>query len=607
MTEGQDGMELSTDRRTLMKASGAAAGAGALGLAAGSVTADSDQEHYLVASDAHLGSPYANPERFEQFVSTEVPTVDPDVLVLAGDIYEQWFRGMGSTLLEYSNVTEILEMLHANGTEVVVVTGNHDRRLITVGADDNEDLAPGEPWTYADEYFFESGDEEFVAVHGDDGDPLQQDPISQLLCVGTDDFGALMIEVMEWWDGLNPFATVGETGSVTVTATGTDLQRVALSASYDDPVVVTSPPATTDGLVQPRVNTLTPARSRRDIDRFEIRLDEWEDNARVDATTVDYAVLERGRHVLGVDTPAEAGRVTAGDEWVSVSFDEAFDQRPIVLADVQTADDDAWSPRFGGEPATPAVPDVRNVRPSGFQVRLREDGSGVSSPAEVGFLAVERGRPTVQGRRVEAADNVISESGPLGLDREFADTPTLLAAPQTAVTDAPVLPAYEQVGPDSAHLTLRDATGTPVSGTVGYLALGGTGPLLATESTAVPTVNAESRLESKWHTILDEEDELPLPEPIPPESLDSPPAMAGLEPKFLGHDAVRDNLLDMYEEFVVFGHTHMPDLGDRHANSGAWTSRRSGDTPENTYVEIDGGQVTVWNSTPTGREKLFES
>ena len=79
-------------------------GAGALGL--GAVTADPDDDHYVIASDTHLGSPFANLSDFEQFLSQDVPVLDPDVLVMAGDCFEMWFRGMSSTLLEYSNVAE---------------------------------------------------------------------------------------------------------------------------------------------------------------------------------------------------------------------------------------------------------------------------------------------------------------------------------------------------------------------------------------------------------------------------------------------------------------------------------------------------------------------
>ena len=142
-------VEPTVDRRTLLQASGAV-GAGTLGL--GAVTADPDADHYVVLSDTHLGSPFANIESFETFLAEELPELDPDVLVLTGDIYERWFRGMSSVLLEYSDTSAELAALD-DEMDVVLVAGNHDRRLVTVGEAVPEEITPSSPWTVGEEFY----------------------------------------------------------------------------------------------------------------------------------------------------------------------------------------------------------------------------------------------------------------------------------------------------------------------------------------------------------------------------------------------------------------------------------------------------------------------
>ena len=202
------------------------------------------------------------------------------------------------------------------------------------------------------------------------------------------------------------------------------------------------------------------------------------------------------------------------------------------------------------------------------------------------------------GAVVEGAETV-------QFDRSFATSPTLLAGAQVD-SGEPVFPTVEGTDTDGAAVTIRNGDGETVPHILGYVALDGTGPLQASESSTVDTTAVEGLPTDEWAQAGFGTDNgfLPLPEE-PPEDIDEPPAMAGMEPAFIGHDSVTENLLDMFEEFVVFGHTHAPDLGERHVNTGAWTSRGS-PQPANTDAEIDGGDVTVWDWSPEGREKLFD-
>ena len=531
------------DRRTLMQVSGVA-GAGALGL--GAVTADPASEHYVIASDTHLGSPFANDADFQAFLTTEVPAIDPDTLVMAGDCFEMWFRGMSSALLEYSSVADQFQTLEQNGTDVTLVAGNHDRRLVSVG--EGLDDPPGSPWEIGEEFFFQSGGTEFVAVHGDGPDPIQVDPVSETLCRQTDLIGSVLAALVGWWDGLEPWAHAAETGSVTVTDGS---RRVPLEGSYDDPVVVTAGSA--DGPV---------TAGRVGADSVELR-------APAADADVGYAVFESGRHVLGSSTAVEAGRTVASGGWQTVSFAEPFDSTPVVLADVQTAGRTRAGRdiRFGRLPRrsdTPALR-VRNVTELGFEVRVR-------GTAEVGFAAVEPGDISVRGRHGVADVGAVTPDSP-SFGRVFAETPTLFS--NAGVVSDP--------------------------GSTGYVALTGDGPLYVSASTALSTPDAEAMLRSEWEQRVDAAG-------IDPDAVpEQPPGMAGLEPTSADDGSIRETLLDTYEEFVIYGHTHMPGLGERYANSGSWTGRSPDSEPENTFIEIQDGAVTVWDWSPDGKSVLYES
>jgi predicted phosphodiesterase len=539
------------DRRTLVQTSGVV-GAGALGL--GAVSADEDADHYVIASDAHLGSPYANASDYEEFLTTTVPDIDPDVFVMSGDCFEMWFRGMSSVLLEYTRISDYFETLETNGTDVTLVAGNHDRRLVTVGG--GLDDPPGSPWQIGEEFFFQSGDQEFVAVHGDGPDPVQIDPISEALCTQTDFIGSVLAALVGWWEGLSPWEQAGETGSVTVTGS----RAVSLQGSYDDPVVLTAR-SSGDDPVRAQVSS-GPGTT---TDTAELQVQGGD-------TDVQYAVFESGRHVLGTSTVLEAGHTAAGGDWQTVTFEEAFDTPPVVLTNVQStgrglrpAGSGPVRARRYGSGGTDSAPQVRNVTELGFEVRV--DGR-----ADIGFAAVERGDITLDGRRGVAGVGAV-ESGALSLGRAFAGTPSVFTTPQTPSE----------------------------SGSLGYLALTGDGGLYASASTTVPTPDAEQLLESEWQRRIDDAglDADALPE--------RPPGMAGLGPMAGEQDSIKESLLEKYEEFVVFGHTHIPGLGERYANSGSWTTRSPDSEPENTFLEIQDGDVTVWDWSPEGREPLFES
>ena len=255
-------------------------------------------------------------------------------------------------------------------------------------------------------------------------------------------------------------------------------------------------------------------------------------------------------------------------DWETVTFAEPFDRPPVLLTDTQPTADPAGDIQ------------VRNVTRAGFETRI--DGSG-----SVGYLAVEPGDLTVRGRRGVAGRASVDGRGTVGFDRSFRDRPVTLVSARTPEEGSV---AVSRAGTDG--LTVAGA------GSVGYLALQ-PGGLHASESSSVRVPTVESRVQSRWEHLTEQAgtgDLLP----------DQPPGVAGVEPLATGHEFVKSQLLDSYERFVLFGHTHVPDRGDRYANAGPWTTRGPSVT-ENNYIEILDGEVTVWDwSGPGERAPLFD-
>lgn len=141
--------------------------------------------HVIVASDTHIGWERSNDDDFKDFINNGVRDINPDKLILAGDIMEMWRRGISSILVERSDVLQDIQRLHEDGVDVIPLAGNHDWRFIESDAEGS--IISEEPWQFQAEYRFSSGDEDFVVVHGHQGDPFNDSsPQNEGLCL-TDD------------------------------------------------------------------------------------------------------------------------------------------------------------------------------------------------------------------------------------------------------------------------------------------------------------------------------------------------------------------------------------------------------------------------------------
>lgn len=137
----------------------------------------------------------------EKFFANHNPKGDgqrPDALLLVGDIMELWWRGLSSALVESSRPLDMLRRLNEAGTDVYLIAGNHDYWLLE--NDDQGPMSPPQPWRFREELFFQSGDREFVAIHGHQADPLNFNPVTnQAFCIGDDQLSYIAYEV--WTSG----------------------------------------------------------------------------------------------------------------------------------------------------------------------------------------------------------------------------------------------------------------------------------------------------------------------------------------------------------------------------------------------------------------------
>ncbi|WP_340114826.1 glycosyl hydrolase [Maribellus mangrovi] len=106
--------------------------------------------------------------------------------------------------------------------------------------------------------------------------------------------------------------------------------------------------------------------------------------------------LPAGAHDLN-GLQADAGSVSGVTrEWVSVTFDEAFSEAPVVFCTVGT--------RVNFYPLTVAV---RNVTSTGFEISLKSEETNTASLTGeiVNYLAVEPGTGGIDGKRITVGKN----------------------------------------------------------------------------------------------------------------------------------------------------------------------------------------------------------
>lgn len=147
----------------------------------------------VLVGDVHLGWEETNKEKFKQFIEEELYNIEPDKLILNGDIAELWRSSFSNVMLNHSDVFQAFNELKESGIEVVPIAGNHDWRFIETSYDADE-LGP-EHWTFREQYKFESGGEQFIATHGHEADPKNSSRIqNNAFCLTSEDTGEAMAD-----------------------------------------------------------------------------------------------------------------------------------------------------------------------------------------------------------------------------------------------------------------------------------------------------------------------------------------------------------------------------------------------------------------------------
>ncbi len=135
---------------------------------------------------------------------------------------------------------------------------------------------------------------------------------------------------------------------------------------------------------------------------FDIQIDQWDYLSGTHSATenIYYMALSEGEHDLG-GLKAEAGTVTAGTSWESVSLTSTFEATPVIFAARVTE---------AGPEAT--VEQIRNVTASSFEIKLTEESAGdqIHTDETVHYVAMAIGDgalgtiPIEAGRTAELVD-----------------------------------------------------------------------------------------------------------------------------------------------------------------------------------------------------------
>ena len=165
-----------------------------------------------------------------------------------------------------------------------------------------------------------------------------------------------------------------------------------------------------------------------DAGGFWLRVQEWDYLDGTHTTeTVDYLVMERGRHQLTDGSWVEAGRLEtdATNAFVPVAFGQPFAATPVVLASVTTVNDDVA-----------VATRLREIDVNGFQVGLREQESNPQSHAAeaIDYIAWQPSSGVLDGLRFEVGrtgDEVTDDVHTISYQGAFDQPPVVLVDMQS--------------------------------------------------------------------------------------------------------------------------------------------------------------------------------
>jgi UDP-2,3-diacylglucosamine pyrophosphatase LpxH len=157
-----------------------------------------EEKTIVVVSDVHLGyrdktdknKMHSSKDDFKEFtlklISKEIPC---DYFIICGDFLDMWRRDLVGVVMENADIFNTLNDLQNSGVDVKFVVGNHDyylRNIIEKHYGYNFSFYKG--LTLKDE----KNNEEYVFLHGDEFDTLQDPFYYDILCYSNDDAGEFM-------------------------------------------------------------------------------------------------------------------------------------------------------------------------------------------------------------------------------------------------------------------------------------------------------------------------------------------------------------------------------------------------------------------------------
>lgn len=242
-------------------------------------------------------------------------------------------------------------------------------------------------------------------------------------------------------------------------------EKVETSRSLSDPVVIVGPLSNKGP---------EPAHSRlREItgSSFEIALEEW---AYLDGNHWDESasclVTGAGAYSLESENGLVVGTVETDHDWTSVSFPSSLSATPVVFSEVQT---------YNGP--DPVVTRQRDASKSGFSVRVQEEESrGHHIHESVGYLAIEPGTGTLNGRQFEAGlqDHENGEWKEITFANTYQD-PLLFVDKQTFRGPNPCSVRYRNLTASDAEVRIQEEASKDKETThkageqIGYLVIEG--------------------------------------------------------------------------------------------------------------------------------------
>lgn len=279
---------------------------------------------------------------------------------------------------------------------------------------------------------------------------------------------------------------IGEVGNLTDLTH--EARNVTLNHTFKDPVVFAQSPSYKGG------SPITVRVTDVDSNQFTIYLSEPStDNGKHVAESISYLVMDAGIYDLidgrrlevgTVDTSATVGTASS-DAWEAITYLTAFEQRPVVLTQIQT---DTGAPYLHTR--------QNNESKIGFDVALQKEEAATdpNTTETVGYLAMKRGAGW-SGLPMEAfttPQEFTHDWNTLQFNQVYEDNPNFLSSLATSrrIDSANLRYRRLQVGQVDVKIredTTADKETSHPKEKVSYLAIAGNGLILADTSNKPPT------------------------------------------------------------------------------------------------------------------------